>query len=693
VVSFQKLYENIVKRTRAHLSADGCLHHFATDKDSPYDSYDLDGQVIVVSHDAQLAGAQRLLLSLLEVWQRRTPFPVKVICVGGGPLRSEFEQLFPTLVLSDFQSPRKQALALAQFIGQPARAIYASTVVNGPLLERLRSLGAPIITHCHELQASIERWAPGEIMAATLTNSDFVLGGCTAVAENLRVRHQVPSQRLDVVYDFIKPWNDTAIPTPDELNTIRRQLGITNADVVVFGCGTTDWRKGPDIFLDVAIIACQQDPLLKFVWIGGNISSRDEARIAESKLVGRIQFIGNQPLSRRYYYVGHIFALTSREDPCPLVALEAADAKLPVVCFERAGDIPHVLGPDCGAVVGFEDVHAFANAVLELSEDTNRRLRAGKMGYERVRREHTSEAAASEIEAIIEQVTQLPRKALGRGKSAPLVTVVIPNYNHQKFLPQRLDSVSRQSLRNLEILVLDDASTDDSRDILKAFVGTDLRARLICNKANSGSTFKQWRKGLAAAQGKYIWLAESDDAADYRLLEKLVKRLETDPSVVIAQSHSLMIDVNGAPLGRPNDWLNELAPQRWDSDYKNQGIGEIHTYLCQKNTIPNASAVVFRNFPGIEYLVDDTMRLCADWLFWIRLLARGNIAFVAQNLNYWRLNSSNARTSKPGVVEWDEGQKILNEACDILKLNHEERAQLLNRFSNRCAEWSHIGTQ
>jgi hypothetical protein len=646
-------------------------------------------QVLVISHDAQLAGAQRLLLNLLAEWKRRGPFSVKVICLGPGPLRGEFEQLFPTLFLSDYRSAAARDAALVKFTGEPTRAIYSSTVVNGPLLEELRSLGVPVITHCHELQAAIERWAPEKIMATTLANSDFILAGCAVVARNLHIRHLVPNERLGTVYDFIDPWNAEQAPDDRELASLRSELGVTENDIVVFGCGTTDWRKGPDLFLTIAVLACEQDPRLKFVWIGGDISQTSyQEKISERHLTDRILFIGNRPLSRRYYYAGHIFALTSREDPCPLVALEAADAKLPVVCFDGAGDIPQVLGATCGAVVAFEDTQAFAEAVLQLSKSVERRVQAGNAGYERVRMHHSSQAAAVTIEEVIENVVQLPRKALGRLPGSPLVTVIIPNYNHQKFLKERLESVARQSLRDIEIIVLDDASTDNSRSILEAFVAGESRSRLLCNESNSGSTFKQWRRGLAVAQGKYIWIAESDDASKRHFLRRTVLQLESDSSVVVANSHSLLVDAEGKVTGRPDEWLNELDRGRWDADFVSEGITEIRDYLCQKNTIPNASAVVFRNFSGIEFLVDDTMRLCADWLFWIRLLARGKYAFVRQELNFWRQNTSNARTHPPGVMEWEEGQRILGEVAGMLNLTPAKREQMVERFHERCVEWS-----
>ncbi len=688
-MNWRKLFGSISNRRKRRLTEalnKLAILQLADGSDSPDSS---NAQVLVVSHDAHLAGAQQLLLNLLADWKIRQPFPVKVICVGTGVLRGQFERLFPTLVLADFRSKSDRDAALVKFIGGPTRAIYSSTVVNGPLLEELRALGVPTITHCHELQASIERWAPGNIMAATLANSDYVLSGCPAVARNLQIRHQVPSERLGVVYDFIHFWNADDEPTAAERASLRNELRISEDDIVVFGCGTTDWRKGPDLFVDAALLACRHNSQLKFFWIGGEKSPAPYLeKISANNLGDRIQFLGNRSMSRRYYYVGDIFALTSREDPCPLVALEAANAKLPVVCFDGAGDIPLALGAECGAVIAFQGSTAFAEALLKLSNDAEWRLRAGKAGYDRVQRNHSTESASIAVENAITKVVKLPWKSLGNLPGSPLVTVIVPSYNHEAFLKTRLASIAGQSLDDLEIIVLDDASTDASRIVLESFVASDVRAKLICNELNSGSTFKQWRKGLAAAQGRYVWIAESDDDADRSFLSRMVAELENDSSVMIAHAQSLMIDLNGKTLGRPDAWLNDLALGRWNSDLAVEGLSEIRDYLSQKNTIPNASAVVFRNFPGIELLVDDGMRLCADWRFWIRLLTRGKYVYINKEINYWRQNSSNARTRVPGVLEWKEGRVILEEVGELLKLTKYERAKVIERFRQRCVAWS-----
>ena len=643
--------------------------------------------VLVISHDAAMAGAQVLLLNLLKEWKRRDPFPVKVICVGDGVLRPQFENLYPTFVLADFSAEAARHAVLHEFIRDPLRIIYSSTVVNGPLLKGLRHLGVPIVTHSHELQKSIERWAPGEIMEATLKNSDYFLAGSNVVAANLKARHGVPEDRLEVVFDFIELWDESRIPSPAELAGLKREMRIGDADVVVFGCGTTDWRKGPDLFFKAAVQACKEEACLKFIWIGGDSSlHRDE--LAVHGLAERIQFIGDREQSRRYYYVGHIFALTSREDPCPLVALEAADAGLPVVCFDQAGDIPQVLGDECGAVVPLEDVNAVATAIVALARSPARRQDLGRAARQRVQRGHSSVAAAAALEKIFDRVTARPASVVNPTAPAPLVSVIVPNYNHAKYLPERLRSVAGQTLTDIEIILLDDASSDDSVSILREFAANDRRARLVLNERNSGSTFKQWRKGMQEARGKYVWIAESDDMAEPALLATLVARLERDPTVVIACCQLRMMDAQGAIGATPDEWLEEIHPTRWKADFINDGLDEIRRCMCKKNTVLNASGVVFRNFKGVDQLVHDSIRLCGDWLFWIRLLARGKIAYVAAPLNYWRLNTSNARTRPPGNLEWKEGKQILNEAADLLELNVGERAAMVEAFHVRCLAWA-----
>src|SRR4029077_11316800 len=103
----------------------------------------------------------------------------------------------------------------------------------------------------------------------------------------------------------------------------------------------------------------------------------------------------------------------------------------------------------------------------------------------------------------------------------PKVSVVVPTYNHSRFLRKRINSVLQQTFQDFEVILLDDCSTDDSRSILSSYTG-DPRVRNEFNDVNSGSTFKQWNKGVRLARGEYVWISESDDYAAPRFLERLV---------------------------------------------------------------------------------------------------------------------------------------------------------------------------
>jgi glycosyltransferase involved in cell wall biosynthesis len=645
--------------------------------------------VLVIGHDACRSGAQQVLLTLLSEWRRRPPFPFRLILVRDGVLRRQFESLCPTLVLADHPDTRRRQAVLKSFLEPRPCLIYSNTVVNGPLLEELRWLGCPVLTHVHELQKAIERWAPGDIMTATLRCTNHFIAACEQVADNLRSRHGVSREAIATVYEFVEVGYGE--PRPPVLEDCEKDLDLREGDLVVFGCGTTDWRKGPDLFVEIAGQACEAEPRLCFFWIGGGSGEerhRLQAQICAKNLQGKVRFLGERPDPRAYLPLGDLFLLPSREDPFPLVALEAADAGLPIVCFEGAGGMPGFVGDECGFVVPFEDVAAAAGAVTRLARDPKLRLALGTRAKDKVASCHATPAAAARVATLIEQLVH--RRAapnIQPSRPDPLVSIVLPNYNHARFLPERLDSIQKQGVGKIEILLLDDASSDNSLVLLEGFAQREPRARLLANQTNSGSTFKQWKKGLAAAKGQYVWIAESDDSALPAFLETAVERLERNSEVALAYTQSRMVDERGNDLGVPWEWTDDISPERWGTDYLADGLTEIQQALSIKNTIPNASAVVFRRFPGIEEQVEASMRLCADWLFWVRLCGRGSVSYCAIPLNLWRQNTSFARTRPPGVLEWQEGRAVIENAAEMLAVHPAEKQRLLVAFEQRCRQW------
>lgn len=104
----------------------------------------------------------------------------------------------------------------------------------------------------------------------------------------------------------------------------------------------------------------------------------------------------------------------------------------------------------------------------------------------------------------------------------PQVTVIIPNYNHGSYLRERIESVINQTFRDIELILIDDCSTDNSREIIREYERHPLVRFVFYTDYNTGSPYSQWPVALKVANADWIWVAESDDLADPRFLEKMV---------------------------------------------------------------------------------------------------------------------------------------------------------------------------
>ena len=107
-----------------------------------------------------------------------------------------------------------------------------------------------------------------------------------------------------------------------------------------------------------------------------------------------------------------------------------------------------------------------------------------------------------------------------------MVSVIIPNYNHDKYLDVRIQSILNQTYQDFEIIILDDCSTDNSKAVIERYRDNDHVSHIVYNEKNSGTTFKQWEKGIELAKGDLLWIAESDDSCDCNFLDSLIPKFE-----------------------------------------------------------------------------------------------------------------------------------------------------------------------
>ncbi len=226
-----------------------------------------------------------------------------------------------------------------------------------------------------------------------------------------------------------------------------------------------------------------------------------------------------------------------------------------------------------------------------------------------------------------------------------MVSVIVPNYNHARYLPQRIESVLNQTYQDFELILLDDCSTDNSRSVIEKYANRD-KVQIHFNTQNTGSPFLQWNKGVQLAQGKYIWIAESDDFAHKTLLETLVAAMEQHTDVGMAYCQSDKVNNEGMIVGDglPRDNVN-IDYQRWLASYENAGKQEVVNYLIFKNIIPNASALLFRKSVYLQATdVPVGLRLCGDWLTYVKMLETTNIYYHPVKLNSFRVHDKTVRT-------------------------------------------------
>ncbi len=263
----------------------------------------------------------------------------------------------------------------------------------------------------------------------------------------------------------------------------------------------------------------------------------------------------------------------------------------------------------------------------------------------------------------------------------PKVSIVVPSYNHGRFLRQRMDSILRQTYQDFEVFVLDDASTDNTREVLAEYANRP-GVELILRQKNGGSVFRQWNAGVALARGEYVWIAESDDYADERFLEELTAVLDHNPGVGLVKCRSTIVDEEGrtAPDSR------EFPAERdWSRDFVIRGPEDCRLQLTHGNSITNASAVLFRRQLYMDVgWADESYRMCADWLQWSKMMLQADFAYVAQPLNYYRRHNNTVRQQCLGNVIHDlEDLRVCAYRLSHLPVSGDVTHEVCDRMARR----------
>ena len=260
----------------------------------------------------------------------------------------------------------------------------------------------------------------------------------------------------------------------------------------------------------------------------------------------------------------------------------------------------------------------------------------------------------------------------------PLVSIIMTSYNHEKFISIAIKSVLNQTIVDLELIIVDDASKDNSKQIINEYRTKDGRIKTVFHGENRGIS-KTLNEGIEKAEGKYIAFIGSDDVWHKDKLQKQIGMLEKNEDLVV-WSEGEIIDANGNPTG-------ELFTQKqWAS--KKKKSGNIFEILLLGNFIFHSSAILKKiNAKDIRF--NEALKYLNDHQYWVDLAKKYEYFFISEPLTMYRIHGGNVTlTDNTG---WHRDRIIINdyflqryadEISDKLKnkilLNSSEEFSFLN---------------
>ena len=394
-------------------------------------------RVLIIAHELTLTGSPMNLLHLLRwlVEERADEVDVEVLALAGGALEGQFRKAAAVTVLDP--GPTSSALAALQGGLQHLGSSRAwRPVAAARLRPQLRGLGrpdlvycnslpavsvvpylqghGPVVAHAHELQVAYRLMRPYD-QKVYRSVPDHYIAASDAVRQMLVDTVELPEASISTHHEFIdaRALADYRVDLREQ-ETIRRSLNLPVDAAVVVGAGTVEWRKGADLFVQLAgeVRRRRAEPV-HFIWVGGDLTSADWQRVRsdmDRSGADHVHFVGVKPDPRPWFSLADVFALCSREDPYPLVALENAALGKPIVTY-RNGGLPELLeaaGPEAASgVIDHLDVGAMADATITMLDDDVRSRAAGKSLQEYVVANHDVTVAAPELWSELRQIMEV----------------------------------------------------------------------------------------------------------------------------------------------------------------------------------------------------------------------------------------------------------------------------------------------
>ncbi len=256
--------------------------------------------------------------------------------------------------------------------------------------------------------------------------------------------------------------------------------------------------------------------------------------------------------------------------------------------------------------------------------------------------------------------------------NAPTVSVCIPTYNYAQLIPRAVESVLAQTFEDFELLVYEDASTDNTVEVMQQYLD-DPRVRLVVQETNQG-LFANFNQSASKARGRYVKYLCADDWLDPHFLERTVPLMDAHPEVALLATAHWHVDYDGVltaeqvgPFGDGPICPADVAAEQlalWGNI-----VGMPTNTLIRRDALESVGGFDASYAPG------------ADVQLWLKLLALGDMAWVPEKLCFWRIHARHTHDYGPDPSEsmfrvWEDAPAIENSAVpeDVARIGVDREA-------------------
>ena len=496
----------------------------------------------------------------------------------------------------------------------------------------------------------------------TYTQFEHIICVTNFAKRTLRKLFQIPDSKSTVIHNGLhyKPriQKDKA--------KLKKEYGFAENEKIILYAGAVNQRKGVFDLVAAFSTLVEKEIFVRLVIAGNGEHSRIFEKI--EKCWSKITITG--PLDKKtlydFYQMADIGIVPSYVEQCSYTAIEMMHSGLPIIVSDVDGlaeivpdncglKVPLILGKNAARI----DDRILREKILYFLNNPDIAKEYAKRAKVHACKNFTASRMAKETIAVYEKLItekdSQSSKKLTLDSSSPLVSIILPCYNAEKYLQECISSILNQTYNKFELIIIDDGSTDTSYEIAES--NKDSRITILKNNSNTGIV-SCLNASIKLTKGKYIARIDADDMMHRERLEKQVSFLEDDKNkeIVLVGSNHFIIDSNSHNVSLKQFPITD---------------SEIKACMLFQNPFSHPSVMIRTNILKKEKY-SNKFNHAEDYQLWFKLSTNYKMANIPEFLTYYRIHAQNTSAQK-GKQQKENTAELLSMELEKLGLDYTSR--------------------